>query len=897
MKKYLIQLMSIIILVTLCNLGGASVLRVKPDGNDSNSGSSWSRAKGTILGALNAANSGDEIWVAAGTYTLTSSIPLINKVSLYGGFAGTETTRDARDWKANPVFLDGNRSITVILANSTITSSTVVSGFVIRNGAAQDGAGIWCQGSPTISNNRIMQNNASDIGGGIYCQNSSPQILNNYIMGNSAQNAGGGIGGTGTPILIGNSIVVNSSYSGGGVSLSSVGSFLNNLVVQNTSGVDISSFTISKFTHNCLYANTFYNYSSVMTDQTGKNGNISADPLILSAAIGDLRLQINSPCIDAGDDSSVQSTWVDVDGLPRIQGSHVDIGASEYTGSSPVAIVPVVRVSPSGSDSNDGSSWKSPKKSIQNAIDSLYATGGEVWVAGGTYNERILLRSFIHVYGGFSGTEVSRSERGSSAASTVLDGGSGGPVVQSLDPGYEVSTLDGFTLKNGSYTRGAGITCVNSSPILSNNTITQNNGYGIYEYNSSGKIFKNVITGNSSAGIYCYVQASPSILSNSITSNYGGGIICYSNASPLIANCLISDNQASSGAGIFCTTNSSPNIINNTIVKNSLTGSGGGTGSGVNCSTSSSPLLANNIVAFNGTGIYWDGSSNPSFGSNCVYGNSSYDYMGSFNPAGSSGNITADPGFVSLSSKNYHLKSGSSCIDKGNNIFIQADWVDIDGEPRVFGSKVDIGADEYTTYSVFSTATGYIKAGKWNLISVPADPLNGDPLDVLNGINVPNASLQYWRLDQDIPGFQPYGASYGWIGPIIRGNAYWFVEPNAVSDKQLSFSGNAGTSGFTLNLPAQKAAPYWVSFGMPFEKPLPLSSLRFKDAALRGDNWLTWDQADSSPQVVDFSVQTWDNSLGTFLIKKPAQDSIDPWTGHWLLIMDANAIQIQFPRP
>jgi hypothetical protein len=58
-------------------------------------GTSWKNGYTTLQAALDAAQNGQEIWVCAGTYsgTITSGI----KVSLYGGFAGNEGSRDERD--------------------------------------------------------------------------------------------------------------------------------------------------------------------------------------------------------------------------------------------------------------------------------------------------------------------------------------------------------------------------------------------------------------------------------------------------------------------------------------------------------------------------------------------------------------------------------------------------------------------------------------------------------------------------------------------------------------------------------------------------------------------------------------------------------------------------------
>jgi hypothetical protein len=58
-------------------------------------------------------------------------------------------------------------------------------------------------------------------------------------------------------------------------------------------------------------------------------GNITNNPLFVDLASGNLRLQSNSPCINAGDNASVVGN-TDLDGRPRIVGGTVDIGAYEY---------------------------------------------------------------------------------------------------------------------------------------------------------------------------------------------------------------------------------------------------------------------------------------------------------------------------------------------------------------------------------------------------------------------------------------------------------------------------------------------------------------------------------------------------------------------------------------
>jgi hypothetical protein len=75
----------------------------------------------------------------------------------------------------------------------------------------------------------------------------------------------------------------------------------------------------------------FLNLNHCCTTPLPSNGvgNIAQVPLLVDVAHGDLRLQSNSPCINAGNNSDVSNTD-DLDGNPRIIGGTVDIGAYEY---------------------------------------------------------------------------------------------------------------------------------------------------------------------------------------------------------------------------------------------------------------------------------------------------------------------------------------------------------------------------------------------------------------------------------------------------------------------------------------------------------------------------------------------------------------------------------------
>jgi hypothetical protein len=114
----------------------------------------------------------------------------------------------------------------------------------------------------------------------------------------------------------------------------------------------------------------------------------------------------------------------------------------------------------------------------------------------------------------------------------------------------------------------------------------------------------------------------------------------------------------------------------------------------VDCLGSSVAVIENNIIASNGDsyGIYaW--STLPITRHNNVWGNGAGNYNAVIgDQTGISGNISADPRFADVNE--YHLSLSSPCINAGDPNFAANGLTDFDGQPRVMGQFVDIGADE-----------------------------------------------------------------------------------------------------------------------------------------------------------------------------------------------------------
>ncbi|MCK5940509.1 MAG: hypothetical protein KAI24_00965, partial [Planctomycetes bacterium] len=94
----------------------------------------------------------------------------------------------------------------------------------------------------------------------------------------------------------------------------------NSIVRRNTdgAGAPVAAFSVGA-------AATFCNCEPAWPGA----GNLDANPQFRDAPNGDFHLLANSPCVDAGDNAAVTSTF-DFDGEARIAGAAVDMGADEY---------------------------------------------------------------------------------------------------------------------------------------------------------------------------------------------------------------------------------------------------------------------------------------------------------------------------------------------------------------------------------------------------------------------------------------------------------------------------------------------------------------------------------------------------------------------------------------
>jgi hypothetical protein len=155
-----------------------AVWYVDADAVGAKTGATWSAAMTDVQAALASTHQGDEIWIAEGQYAPAApgnpaaSFVLPDDVALYGGFAGGETSRDARDPLIHLSILqgDGYHVVTVPAGHEATIDSLHIRGGYANGSTAADrrGGGITNAGVLKLTNSYVSGGRAIEYGGGIY---------------------------------------------------------------------------------------------------------------------------------------------------------------------------------------------------------------------------------------------------------------------------------------------------------------------------------------------------------------------------------------------------------------------------------------------------------------------------------------------------------------------------------------------------------------------------------------------------------------------------------------------------------------------------------------------------------------------------------------------------------
>jgi hypothetical protein len=327
----------------------------------------WSTAATYIQDAVNVAVADDEIVVTNGIY-YPVRVGMSLKLRTVNGPQFTTI-----DGYVGGVFQ--NLRCAYLASGASLSGFTLINGNDRYNNSPYGGGGVFCESVTAVVSNCVITGNRATglrldggFGGGAYggtlnnCTLSynNASVRSGYTAGDILAYGGGAYGSTlnnctmtsnsvtclnsggghyafghgggayqcvlNNCTLIGNQAIFVAGYGGSTAGGGVYGSTLNNCILMCNSVSDFSGGGSGIYGGN--YVGGMLTYCCTTPDPGGI-GNITNAPLFADLPSGNLRLQPNSPCINAGNNSYVTNA-TDLDGNPRTAGGTVDIGAYEF---------------------------------------------------------------------------------------------------------------------------------------------------------------------------------------------------------------------------------------------------------------------------------------------------------------------------------------------------------------------------------------------------------------------------------------------------------------------------------------------------------------------------------------------------------------------------------------
>jgi hypothetical protein len=786
---------------------------------------SWATAATNIQDAVDVAPPGATIFVTTGAYAPVS----VNKPLTLQSVNGPGVT----------IINGGGTQGCVYL-----TSGAAMAGFTLTNGVAANwyGGGVYCESSAVVSNcvltgnsayggngggayggrlnNCTLTGNWADDGGGAYdC------TLNNCTLtGNSAP---GGDGGGACVCTLNNCTLTGNSatgqYAGGGGAWLCT---LNNCIVYFNSAPVDGNYDPS----------SMLNYCCTTPLPTNSVGNLSADPQLASTS----HLSAESPCIGAG--SATYATGTDIDG--DAWANPPSIGCDEYhagavTGPLTVSLTATftnvaigfpVGLTALIAGRTDLSVWEFGDGSVR--VNEPYTS--HAWTAPGYY--LVALWAFNESYpGGVSATLMVHVVEdlhyvAASSGNPVAPYTSWATAATNIQDAVNVA-LPGATIfvTNGTY-----------APISVNQPLTVQsvNGPGVTVINGGGTQECVYLTNNAIMVGFT--------LTNGVTYGSGGGVFCESKA--VLTNCVLTGNSAwgDSSVGAYGGGACGGTLNNCTLSGNSAAYWGGGAWG---CMLNNCKLTGNsatylgggawgctlNNCTLTGNSSWYGGGAYDSTLNNCiVYFNTAANganyYQDQYGrvltyccttpmPTNGMGNIANAPLFVDQANGNLRLQSNSPCINAGNNAYV-TNSTDLDGNPRIVGGTVDIGAYEYQTpTSIISYAWlqqyGLPTDGSADYADTDGNGMNNWQKWIA-GLNPTNA-LSVLKMTSATKTNNPAGLVVTWESVNTR--TYYLqsstnlAAQSAFSTIQSNIVGQAGTTSYT-DTNAVGSGPYFYRVGV-----------------------------------------------------------------------------------
>jgi hypothetical protein len=552
-------------------------------------------------------------------------------------------------------------------------------------------------------------------------------ILGNYVINDNQSVTGNGI-------VVGNLITRNGATVSPGFSPGRLFVDEINMDIGSILSIEINGNTVTT------------DYDQLVLDQGGSLGDATLDLTIgFNPIIGDTFNIISSGSALSGNFSGIPEGGLFVVddklfSISYVAGNGNDVVLT-FVGSS------IIHVDASATPGGDGQSWNTAFDNLQDAL-AVAVTGVEVWLADGVYYPNVSTGSSpqdqtltftliegVNLYGGFAGNETELGQRNPETNITILSGDIDGDdfnidtnnIAETVidiqgSNSYHVlngqnitdSTLiDGFTITAGNASfspadvYGGGMVCNESDGPSINNIIFVGNKandqggatYGCANAVSNSQYLSN--QGFSGGAIFSDGGNFNNVEFISNESIFGRGGALFTKDSTILENVLFRGNATTFDGGAIYMASSggshSFQLINVTITGNKASS---GSGGGIYANSTGSLDIINSII-WNNQDNSGQGTASSAIVSNLTI-NNSYSLIQGFGSTGT-GNLDQDPLFITdtdpttapNSLGNAHLMPISITIDAGDDTAVTSLY-DLDGEDRIQGVFVDMGAYEYT---------------------------------------------------------------------------------------------------------------------------------------------------------------------------------------------------------
>ena len=651
----------------------------------------WASSLDTIL--FEAALAGTTLVLTEGPLSIAKDLTIDGDIN---GDDKADITLSG-DANGNGIADSGDSRIFVISGSADVDlkSLTLTNGFTSGNGGA-----LYAASGTTVSltDSTIEQSSANLAGGGLAIRGTFT-ATNITLSGNTTNGNGGGIAiaGSGDVTLTNATIDGNTAGTGGGIALTSGTSLAlyHGTVTDNTAtsggGILNDSSTLTVF--NSVLAGNSGGYIS--TTGVGPSTSLSFSQQLADAGLAPLAdnggtvatraIEPDSPLINTGSNGNIPSGLAtDANGNPRLVGDTVDVGATEFQ----LVVTTANDDAVSGSlatDLIDGGGL-----SLREAI--AHAEGGDTI----TFDESLAGATLVLTQGSLALTKsitIDGDINGDDRADITISGDSNGNgIFDGADTrifdvsGSAYATLRSLTLTHGYANNGGAVSVLSGATLKVDDSTIENSravdhGGGILVTGGTLLMTNSTFTGNSS----------------------GVGAAVSTTGHATLTNVTVDGNTDSIGGAIYVVVGGVLTFRNGTITDN--------IGNGID-NISASVTLTNSVVA----------------------GNSVAQISGSYSNNDSLVTSDASSLLSPLADNGGPVDTrmpiaGSALVNAYDNSFIAAtgNVIDANGNPRIAGGTVDLGAVEL---QLKVTTTGDETVGA----SLAADMTDGGGLSLREAV-------------------------------------------------------------------------------------------------------------------------------------------------------------------